>query len=132
MWHLASDKQSWWKNDINTTGGVYSNGVPLTSSSKLKRNIRKMDDNGIFTKIDFCHYDKNINEEWIPEVGVIANQLKELDPDNKYGLWISQTLENGEEMNYIHYNKIFSLMAYQIQKNYKRIEILENQLTSKK
>jgi hypothetical protein len=132
VYHIASDRQSYFQKSINCNDFIYSNGIPLTSSSKLKRNIRKIDDSDdIFNKIEFCHYDKNVDGNYEPEVGVIADQIKELDPDNKYGLWVSKTLDNNDTMDYIHYNKIFSLMAYQIQKNNKRIEILENQLKSK-
>ena len=58
--------------------------------------------------------------------------MKELDPDNKYGLWVSKTLENGEEMDYIHYNKIFNLMAYQIQKNNKELNELKQEIMNLK
>ena len=73
---------------------MYSNGVPLTSSSKFKRNIRKInDEDDIFDKINFCHYEKNINGEYINEIGVIADEIKDIDGDNKYGLWIEKRLD---------------------------------------
>ena len=103
---------------------MYSNGIPLTSDKKLKKNIRKLDDtDDIFEKLNFCHYQKNISDEFYNEVGVIADDIKILDPENKYGIW-----EQKNDNLYIHYTKIFGLMGFELQKLKKEVDELKNKL----
>ena len=41
-------------------------------------------------------------------MGLIADEVKDLDPQNKYGLWVEKEDDKGEVVNYLHYNKILS------------------------
>jgi hypothetical protein len=122
---IANDKQCWWVADVNTTGGFYSNGIPITSSKRLKREINKIKDNNLFYQLQFKQYEKIIGEEFRFEYGVIADDVKELDPDNTYRLWETKKGDDGQELDYVHYIKIFSLGMNEIQKLRKEIDELK-------
>ena len=97
---IASDKQCWWKNDVNTTGGFYASGFIITSSRQLKRNIQTIKENNLVYQLQFKQYEKIIGEESRFEYGVIADEIKELDPDNTYRLYETKKGDDGQELDW--------------------------------
>ena len=127
IYHFSSDKQVWFENSVNSTSLYYTNGIPVSSSKKLKRNIKEIDSD-IFYKLNFKHYEKNIMNEWHNEFGLIADDVKDLDKENKYNLWIEKENKDGEIINYLHYNKIFSIACNEVQRLRNEINELKNKL----
>ena len=56
IFHFRHDKQVDFKNDLNTTGLFYSNGILVSSSQSIKKDIKDIEDNGLFNKLKFKQY----------------------------------------------------------------------------
>ena len=100
----------------------------VSSSKSIKKDIKDIEDNGLFSKLKFKQYLKKIKDEDVFEYGVIFDDLKEIDPENNYKLYMSKEGQDGERTDYVNYNKIFVLTCNELQKLKSRIDELENKL----
>ena len=118
IFHIDASKEIWANGPINSSSGFYQSGVPITSSSKLKREIKNIEDNNLFDKLKFKKYIKQMNDEGVEhnEYGLIAQDLIEMDPENENGFWTQKKDRKGEMVDYVYYHRIFSLMGYEVQK----------------
>ena len=102
----------------------------VTSSEKIKSNIRDIEDSDLIHNISFKRYSKmHTNEIGITSIkhddmGVIAEQLQGLDPDDNFKLVIEK-----DDQVFVDYNRLFLLGLVEIQKNLRKITQLENKIT---
>ena len=61
------------------------------------------------------------------DMGVIAEQLQSLDPDDTFKL----VIQKGDQV-FVDYNRLFLLGLVEIQKNLRKITQLENEITNLK
>ena len=102
----------------------------VTSSEKIKSNIRDIEDSDLIHNLSFKRYSKMHTRElgvtYIEhdDMGVIAEQLQELDPDDNFKLVIEK-----DDHVYVDYNKLFLMGLVEVQKNKTIITQLENKIT---
>ena len=107
----------------------------VTSSEKIKSNIRPIEDTDLIHNISFKRYSKlhtKPNEPGVTfiehdDMGVIAEQLQSLDPTNNFKI----VVEKGDQV-FVDYNRLFILGLVEIQKSQKRIDSLTQNVSELK
>ena len=106
VYHISTDRQMWWQGDFNVAGTYYDSGIPIVPSSiKLKSNITDLtDDNKILDKIKFKKYTKTYKNKTYDEIGIVIEDLEQIEGIEKYNL-IHTRESNEEEFNNLKYLK---------------------------
>ena len=105
----------------------------VTSSEKIKSNIRPVEDNDLIHNISFKRYSnmhtRELGVTWVEhdDMGIIAEDIQFLDPTNHFKIVVEK-----DDKIYIDYNKLFLLRLVEIQKNRKIITDLKTEITDLK
>ena len=101
----------------------------VTSSEKLKSNIRDIEDTALIHQLSIKRYDKvhpskeiqiGVTSQptvLINDLGVIAEEIEALDPDNIFGI-----VHNKDDTKYVDYNRLFLMGIAEIQKLRKELD----------
>ena len=125
IYHISTDRQMWWQGDFNVAGTYYDSGLPLTpSSKKIKENIRDLPDNKILDKIEFKQYTKTYKNKTYDEVGVIIEDLEQIEGIENYDL-VHTRKGGGEEFDGLKYLKYVTFFMILHKEQIDRIKELE-------
>lgn len=107
----------------------------VTSSEKLKSNIRNIEDTSLIHQISIKRYNKRSPSKQIQigvtsepnvivnDLGVIAEEIEALDPDNIFGI-----VHNKDDTKYVDYNRLFLMGLAEIQKLRKELDDLKKNI----
>jgi hypothetical protein len=135
VYHVDGNNDLWFTEDVNCAGTFYDSGIPLVASSgRLKKNIKSLKDipdrKTILDSIDFKKYSKTYKNKTYGEVGIIIEDLEQIDGIEDYDFIHTRKECSDPEVSGLKYLKFVPFFMTLIAEMKERIIDLEARLNS--